>query len=173
MSDTTHDATAAHRAASDAAELAASQLAKVEAEIVDAKATIVRAQIRLADVVNDTDPGASLAALDAAEGNLTRLLRLSDAMQASVAGKRAEAVRCWGETFRPDYDRGVAGRIAACAKADAARAALAQAQAQFDDATAMIQRAFARGMTRPTSTQFLGQPMGTEAEERAMHEAAR
>ena len=156
---------AAYRAASDATDLAQGSLKQAKLDIDTANRDILAATARLADVLNDADPGASLDALTAAEAKLARAERLADAMTLRVAGRMAEMQFAWGNTNRPQADAAIAARIAACAKADAANATLAEANAEHVAATALLQAAYAKGLQRPSSDVGMVYRMQTEAAE--------
>lgn len=94
---------------------------------------------------NGTDPHEATAALSAAAQTHDVCGRIVAAAGRSVAQADADALTAHGAAFRPVYMEGVRRRLAAAAKADQARAALVEAEADYVSATGILNHATQNG----------------------------
>ncbi len=140
MSTTTTTAVAVDPVRAAELAFAAANLAKTNADAVlaDARAVTAAAKARIAKPAVDDDPRDLILALHNANANealadLTREITENQIIAAHVALKAEIDV-----SLTPAFNDIIAARIAACEAADAAREALAVAQAEFDKGTAAL-----------------------------------
>lgn len=137
----------------------------IRQDLVDAAAAVTSAahdrakQARAALGVADAALRAATAACVAAKGDALTLARaerdandeflfaqrvVTITEQQHAAAQKAQA-EAWGEAHRPIHDAGVAIRLAAVRRADAARAELAAAGAEFVRGTTLVKYAREKG----------------------------
>lgn len=142
------------RAASTKA-LDAAQAAYAAAEIASTRA-----------IGGDGDPHAAEIALEAATRNLTVATKVYDAsgrqLEDAVEAERRAKATAW----QPVYLAGVQRRIDAAKAADAARALLAQAEADHDFGTSIMLYAHREGVAHPVMDAVWNYPCRTEEVER-------
>lgn len=132
------EAQAAHKVAAEASELAVNgegTLSPVDAEV------LLEAAVR-ALTVSEKVRAAADAAHQAADDAITTAM---------------------GEAHKPVYAAGIELRLASARKADAARAMLAEAEVEFNQATALLN--YARGQYCPPSSFVEGHVLDTHARE--------
>ncbi len=101
-----------------------------------------------AAIAGNGDAAKAEIALEAAQRAVTVATKVRDAAQRAREEALAGIDAARGKAHQPVFAAGVAARLAACRKADKARALLAEAVAEFHAGTAMLNFAASNGTPR-------------------------
>ena len=131
-------------AVSDA--MARFEVAKTAAAV--AQVALKQAEYRAENAKVDDDPETLVQGVEDADRDLRRSQTAAIVAAAQVASSRENHVRVVHASLEADHSAAVAARLAACQKADSARAMAAEALGEFRAANAALTATFAKGRIR-------------------------
>jgi hypothetical protein len=123
-------------------------LAVAKQAFVDAQAAVAKAEHAAEHAKHTDDSAALVQAVEDADLLLRRAKTQATVAASQLVNAREVHAVTLHDSLQADHDQARAARLAACTKADAARAMLAEAEADFHAANGMLTRAYNAGRRR-------------------------